>query len=398
MFKVKKIDLDSGNSYVVVLTTDDMTELSLHGGSRVKVINPKNDKHIIATLNVVNGTGKNIKNGSIGLFEKVFEKIEATEGQSIEIIPAEKPGSIEYLKQKIAGKRLGKKEFKEIIQDIIDNKFSTIETTFFVTVCSLDTLNDDETIALTEAMVDCGKVLDFTGGDKKKIVVDKHCIGGLAGNRTTMIVTPIVAAAGLVMPKTSSRAITSPAGTADTMEVLTNVVISTSQMFDQVREIGTCIVWGGAVDLSPADDIIINVEHPLEIDCEGQMLASVLSKKKSAGSTHVLIDIPVGPTAKVTSHKEAERLAGRFTRVGKAIGLNVRVIITDGTQPIGSGIGPLYEAKDVLKVMENTADCDKDLKEKSIIMAGYMFEMAQLTKKGEGYELAREILENGLDS
>jgi len=210
-----------------------------------------------------------------------------------------------------------------------------------------------------------------------------------------MIVTPIVAAAGLIMPKTSSRAITSPAGTADTMEVLTNVEISTSDMFNQVREIGTCIVWGGAVDLSPADDIIINVEHPLEIDCEGQMIASVLSKKKSAGSTHVLIDIPVGPTAKVNSQTEAERLATRFTKVGKAIGLNIRAIITDGTQPIGSGIGPLYEAKDVLKVMKNTDDCDQDLKEKSITMAGYMLDMAGLTKKGEGRTLAKNILEDG---
>jgi len=394
MFKVKKIDLDIGHNYVVALTRDDMVELSLNGGDRVKVINKKNNKHIVCVLDVVNGNS-GVKSGTIGVFDKVFEKLELVENQTIDIAPSEKPSSIEYLKQKIEGKRLGLKEFTAIIQDIIDNKFSQIETTFFVTVCSLDTLDDDETIALTQAMVDCGKILDFTNGDKSKIVVDKHCIGGLAGNRTTMIVTPIVAAAGLIMPKTSSRAITSPAGTADTMEILTNVEISTSEMFEQVKKIGACVVWGGAVDLSPADDIIINVEHPLEIDCEGQMIASVLSKKKSAGSTHVLIDIPVGPTAKVKTHKEAERLGHRFTKVGRAIGLNIKVIVTDGIQPIGSGIGPLYEAEDVLKVLKNDENCDKTLRNKSVMMAGIIFDMAGITKSGQGESLAEDILTSG---
>jgi thymidine phosphorylase len=139
-------------------------------------------------------------------------------------------------------------------------------------------------------------------------VVDKHSIGGIPGNRTTMIVAPIVAAHGLIMPKTSSRAITSPAGTADTMEVLAKVDLSEAEMRSVVERCGACIAWGGHVNLSPADDVIIAVERPLQIDTPEQMVASILSKKMAAGVTHLVLDIPFGPTAKIRSAAYAQRV------------------------------------------------------------------------------------------
>jgi len=196
-------------------------------------------------------------------------------------------------------------------------------------------------------MIDAGSRLSWP----HDIVVDKHCVGGLPGNRTTPIVVAIAAACGLIIPKTSSRAITSPAGTADTMETLTEVSLSLDDMRRVVDREGGCIVWGGSMNLSPADDILIRVERPLDFDSEGQMVASVLSKKLSAGSTHLVIDIPVGPTAKVRSTVMADSLALRLTQVGEALGLTLRVRQTDGTQPIGRGIGPSLEALDVLAVL-----------------------------------------------
>ena len=144
-------------------------------------------------------------------------------------------------------------------------------------------------------MVKTGKILTWPSD----LIVDKHCVGGLPGNRTTLIVVPIVAAFGLMIPKTSSRAITSPAGTADTMEVFAPVNLDIKTMRKVVEQENGCIVWGGSVSLSPADDLLIRIERPMDLDSEGQLVASILSKKIAAGSNHLVIDIPIGSTAKI---------------------------------------------------------------------------------------------------
>jgi thymidine phosphorylase len=206
---------------------------------------------------------------------------------------------------------------------------------------------------------------------------------------------PIVAACGLTMPKTSSRAITSPAGTADTMEVLAAVDLDIAAMRRTVERTGGCIVWGGSVRLSPADDILIRVERPLDLDSEGQLVASVLSKKAAAGSTHVLIDLPVGPTAKVRSAEAAQTLGRRLVEVGRSIGLQVALRITDGLQPVGRGIGPALEARDVLAVLRRQADAPDDLRQRALRLAGDILEMGGAAPAGGGLRLATEVLADG---
>jgi len=211
----------------------------------------------------------------------------------------------------------GLSNIARIIADISDHKYSDVEIACFLSVCAGGRLNIDEITSLTRAMVNCGERLSWDNVDR---VFDKHCVGGLPGNRTTPLVVSIVSAAGLVMPKTSSRAITSPAGTADTMEALTTVNLDLAAIQRVVGQTGACLAWGGAINLSPADDLLIRVERALDLDGEGQLVASVLSKKIAAGSTHVVIDIPVGNTAKVRSHAEADRLSSLFSNVGAACG------------------------------------------------------------------------------
>lgn len=399
MLEAINIEVDASHELIAMLLEKDAKSLSLYAQQRIKIINPKTNKSVICVLDIIT-TPKhkdiNLKPGQIGIFKKAFEKLEIKEKTRVDIAPAKKPHSLEYVKQKANGKRLTEKEFNEIMLDIIENRYSQIETTYFVIACTVHKLNDTETVALTKAMINVGSVLDFKKNNPNKIIIDKHCIGGIPGNRTSMVVVPIVAAAGLKIPKSSSRAITSPAGTADTMEVLTGVQIPLTKMYNEVNDIGGCIVWGGALDLSPADDLIIQVEHPLEIDSEGQMIASILSKKKSVGSTHVLIDIPVGPTAKVKDINHAKSLKKKFEKISKAIKLKAQVIITDGREPIGDGIGPLYEALDVLKVLKGEEGASNELRRKSLFMAGLMLEMAGVCKKNEGYTKAREILDSGL--
>ena len=204
-----------------------------------------------------------------------------------------------------------------------------------------------ETIDLTRAMVGAGERIDWG----RAPIADKHCVGGLPGNRTTPIVVAIAAAAGLTMPKTSSRAITSPAGTADVMETLTRVDLDVPAMRRVVESEGGCFVWGGALTLSPADDVLVRVERSLDLDSDAQLVASVLSKKIAAGATHALIDIPVGPTAKVRTEEHAQRLQALLEQVAAAHGLQLRALRTCGAQPVGAGVGPALEAHDVLAVL-----------------------------------------------
>jgi thymidine phosphorylase len=252
-------------------------------------------------------------------------------------------------------------------------------------------LTMEEVLSLTRAMAAVGNRLDWN----EPLIVDKHCIGGIPGNRTSMIVVPIVAAHGLPIPKTSSRAITSPAGTADAMEVMARVDLSTAEMRRVVERERGCLVWGGHVNLSPADDILISVERPLGVDTREQMVASILSKKMAAGSTHLLIDIPVGPTAKVRTPEDAVRVRKLFEYVGDRVGLTVEVVITDGTQPIGRGIGPLLEARDALAVLRNDPDAPADLREKSLFLAGRILDFDPALRGGAGAERARAILNDG---
>jgi thymidine phosphorylase len=400
MFKAKKVNIKTHHRLIAVLLEKDAKELGVKNGERIKIIpSSKKGKSIICELEIVDRLKNKLKSGEkcissgeIGIFETAFEKLEISDLDRVKIVPAPKPKSLEYIRDKFYGKiRFTESMCEEIIKDIVENRFSEIETTYFVLASTAHQLDDNETINLTKAMVKAGKVLNFN----KKRVVDKHCIGGIPNNRTTMIVVPIIAVAGLTIPKTSSRSITSPAGTADTMEVLTNVSLSLSEMYDVVKKENGCIVWGGSLDLSPADDLIINVEHPLDLDSEGQMIASILSKKKSAGSTDVLIDIPIGQTAKVESLIKGYKLMRRIEKIGRNIGLNVKCILTDGYEPIGKGIGPLYEALDVLKILKREEDAPKDLEDKALMMAGLIFEMVDYCKKGEGKIKAREILDSG---
>jgi thymidine phosphorylase len=240
-------------------------------------------------------------------------------------------------------------------------------------------------------MVASGRALDW----HEPLVVDKHCIGGIPGNRTSMLVVPIVAAHGMLCPKTSSRAITSPAGTADTMEVLANVALSLEQLDHIVREHRACLAWGGTANLSPADDVLISVERPLSVDSPGQMVASILSKKIAAGSSHLVLDIPIGPTAKVRSMPEAQRLRRLFEYVAKRMHLSLDVVITDGRQPVGNGIGPVLEARDVMRVLENDPRAPVDLRQKALRLAGRLIECNPDVRGGDGFAIARDILDSG---
>ncbi len=346
-------------------------------------------RRIIATLNMV--TGELLAADEVGLSEAAWQRLAPAADARAQIAHAPTVDSFGFVRAKIYGRRFSEGQLDAIIRDVVARRLSDVEIAAFITTCANASLDEKETLALTRAMINTGNRLTWCN----PMVVDKHCVGGLPGNRTTLLVVPIVAALGLTMPKTSSRAITSPAGTADTMETLAPVVLTLPAMQRVVEREGGCIVWGGAVDLSPADDVLIRIERALDLDSEGQLVASMLSKKAAAGSTHVVFDIPVGPTAKVRSAESAQGLARLLERIGGQLGLKVRCLLSDGTQPVGRGVGPALEAHDVLAVLENRDDAPADLRERALTIAAAVVELGGLAAGADAEDVVRRTLESG---
>ncbi len=389
MFTLRNIGIHSSHENTIFIRED--SPLTHSEGFKVltRVFVQFNGSKIIATLNTVHSNL--LKEGEAGLSEEAMIRLNVKDGDTIVVKHLQPISSLGYVRAKIYGKELSETAYQEIIKDVVDGLYSNIELAAFVTACAGNNMKINEIVYLTKAMIRVGQQIRW----EQAVIFDKHCVGGLPGNRTTPIVVSIVAAAGLIIPKTSSKAITSPAGTADMMETITKVNLSVEEIKEVVKKENACLAWGGGVKLSPADDLLIYVEKALDIDSEAQMVASVLSKKAAAGSTNVVIDIPYGKTAKVRSHEEALKLKYYFEVVGEAIGLKITVLITDGSQPVGRGIGPALEALDVLAVLKNEPDATADLRERSILIAGKLLEIAHSCSEAEGKKMAEDILASG---
>ena len=387
---VKRLGIDTYREPVIYMREDCHICRSegFEALSRIAVSTGR--KTIVATLNILRDSI--LEEGVLGLSDAAWRLLGPEENETVYLSHPEPVSSLKFIRSKMYGHTLTETQLNMIMKDIVKGLYDDIHLSAFITACTGNRLNMDEIVALTKAMINVGTRMSW----EEDIVVDKHCVGGLPGNRTTLIVVPIVTTFGLLMPKTSSRAITSPAGTADTMEVLAPVNLSLESMKRVVRREGGCIIWGGAVHLSPADDILITIERQLDIDSEGQLIASVLSKKAAAGSTHVLIDIPVGETAKVRSMNLARQLVDMMAVVGSEIGLNVRVKITEGLEPVGSGIGPALEARDVLQVLQNDPAAPMDLRERSLELAGELLELSGKVSEGNGYAESKRVLDEGI--
>jgi thymidine phosphorylase len=387
--KLKRIGIDAYRENIAFLGYDELKTFSvgLHPMDRVEV--STDERRILAVLNVVKGA--TIPSGSIGLSDSAFAKLGAEPDVEVDVNPAEPPKSLRPLRQKMFGARLTPGDFVNIVDDIVEGRYSKVELTAFVVAATINSLNDDEIFWLTRAMIDRGEQLRFDD----PIIADKHSIGGVPGNRTTPIIVSIVAASGLIIPNTASRSVTSPSGTADTVETLMNVELSMKRIKELIVQERCCLAWGGALNLAPADDLIIQVEHPLSVDSESFMIASILAKKKAAGTTHVLLEIPTGQGSKAETKEKAVSLQERFQRIGARLGLNIRVVVTDGSQPLGNGVGPILEARDVLSVLRNTPDAPIDLKERSLFLSGELFELTGQVSAGQGRALAMELLESG---
>ncbi len=387
--RLKNLHINTYKETVIYMRPDCHVCRSEGFETPVRVAVTLKGKTIIATLNFVESDLLALDEASLSTY--AWELLQAHEGEMVQVFHPKALESIRLIRNKINNKELHKAEIDLIVKDLVAGYLSDIQISAFLAGCGDNRLSKNEILNLTQAMVETGNRLQWP----QPLVVDKHCVGGLPGNRTSLIVVPIVTAFGLLMPKTSSRAITSPAGTADTMEVLAPVDLDLSAMRRVVEKENGCVVWGGSMSLSPADDIFIRIERVLGLDSEGQLVASILSKKIAAGSSHIVIDIPIGPTAKVRNQSMANTLKNYLESVAKELGVEVQVLLSDGSQPVGRGIGPALEAMDVLSVLQNQKEAPQDLKDRALTLAGYVLEFSPQVEWGTGKALAAEILESG---
>ncbi|MEK7570357.1 MAG: thymidine phosphorylase [Patescibacteria group bacterium] len=387
VLRAKRFDLSTGGQpYVVVLRNEDGTNFGIRAGDRLLL--QSDGKKIVVQADL---THRRVRPGEIGLFREVWRDNHIGAGEPIMLEPLARPESIEALKKKLLGQRLGEKDILAIVRDIVSNKFGTTELTYFVASSFVREYSNDELYYLTKAIAITGEQIRFG----KKVVADKHSVGGVAGNRTTMIVVPILASLGVTIPKTSSRAITSPSGTSDTMEVLAPVTFSMVKIRQIVKKNNACMVWGGGLLLAPADDRIIKVSRPLSLEPYSKMIVSIMAKKVAMGVTHLVIDMPYGPHMKIPDLATATRLAAKFRYLGKRFKINVRVAMIQAREPIGQGVGPALEARDVLRVLQQKEFRPRDLEEKAVKLAGMLIELIGMAGKGIGASIARDQLLSG---
>jgi len=299
--------------------------------------------------------------------------------------------AIEAIKKKLIGKRLNYDEIFALMDEISSRRLGDVLTTYFAAAGFAEGFNNDELFYLTKAMAETGSTLKFKG-----IVADKHSTGGVAGTRTTMIIVPIIAAAGIKIPKNSSRAITSPSGTADTMEVIAPVTFSPKQIQTIVERVGGCIVWGGHLGLAPADDVIIQVEEPLAFESFDKIIVSIMAKKIASGATHVIFDIPVGPNMKIKHIKDAELIEQKFRFLSHKFGIKIAIDINQTLQPIGRGVGPVLEVRDVFQVLEQLKERPLKLEQKALRLAARLLDLCFADMKGDYKEGMGETVANQL--
>jgi AMP phosphorylase len=383
-FKIKQLDIDAGK-FIVIMNRSDAEFLGLNKADRVRL--SFNDHRITATMDM---TGSFVNEGELGVFRNVVKKLKLEDKSIVEVEPTDKPVSVEFIKKKMHGVELNKDEIYKIISDITEGNLSDIELAAYVTSVAIRGMNLREIEDLTWAMVNTGDIITF----KKSPIFDFHSVGGSPGNKITLLIVPIVAAAGLTIPKTSSRAISSACGTADIMEVIANVNLSIKEIQSITESVGGIIAWGGSTNIAPADDLIIHAEYPLAIDPYSQVIASVMAKKKAISADFLLLDIPMGSGTKVPDDELAKKYANDFMEIGNRLKMRVECAITYGGQPIGKSIGPALEAREALYTLEG-GKVPNSLKLKALSLAGIILEMGGIAKAGEGKQTAKRILEKG---
>ncbi len=385
----KNLDLGEDNRFNIVLHRADAEKLGVKEGELLYI--GINDVDLYA--NIIETEDK-VRQGEIGLFEEIWKTYMVKENSTIFVDIPERSKALGVISKKLLGHDLNKEDLELVMNDIASRRLRETEIAFFISTFFNPGFNEDEIYWMTQAMAKSGDTLSFKGLRGKGVIADKHSIGGVAGKGVTPVLVPILVAGGLVVPNTSSRAITSPSGTSDILEVVMPVSLSEKQILDVVKKTGGCMFWGGSLSISPADDVIINVERSLRIQEYQKVLVSIVAKKVALGIDNILIDLPYGKGSKIERTEDVFALDKEFKKLFKKFGITCETTTRKIKGPDGRGIGPNLEIQEVLKILERESDASLEMERVVIDMAGMLFEATKITEVGEGKAFAQEILDS----
>lgn len=389
--KSKKFDLGAGKDLFILLNSKDSEDLGVKEGEIVLL----GYKDIELYVKVII-TDTKVAEGEVGLYEEIYEEYHIPEGRKL-LVDIQSPSeSLDAIRKKLSGQRLNEKELLSVMKDIGSRKLKETEVAFFVSTFFNPGFSEDEIYAMTKGMAESGEILDFKYiKNNKDLVVDKHSIGGTAGKGITPILVPILAASGLVVPNTSTRAITSPAGTTDILESVMPVALSKEKVYKVVEKTGACMVWGGSLYLAPADDEIINVERSLRIQEFQKVLVSIVAKKIAMGASFVLIDLPYGKGTKIEKPDDLEFLRREFEKLFERFNIKCVTHKRVVKGPDGNGVGPILEMKECLRVLERDEKRSEALEDTVIAMAAEILEGTGKAKSGMGKKVVQDLLDSG---
>ena len=386
--KAKKLDITSGDNLICLINDKDAEQygVGLNSGDRVELKIENIEKPIIV---VIDTTNEFVEEGQIGIYEDIWQEYGIENDAVVEIKLFNKSEAIEAIKKKLAGHELNYEDLYVIMKDIASGHLSNIFKTLFIASGYNPGFNDDEIKYMTKALALTGEVLKFTG-----LTADKHSIGGVAGKGITPIVVPIIAANGIIVPNTSTRAVTSASATTDMLEVIMPMSFKKEQLEEMIEKSGAFMVWGGGLDLAPADDEIIKIQKAIGIESIDKFVASILAKKIAQGVKTVIFDVPTGKGAKITD-EEFEEVKNKFETLGKEFDINVVIYKRQVKGIDGNAVGPVLECKEFLMIYEQNENRSLQLENEALKMAGVLLENVEKAEKGKGFDLAKETLLSG---
>lgn len=357
---IKRLDIHNIWDFVVFLNTEQASKYDIREWDKISLL--RNGEEYVVDVAL---SSDYVLSNQIWVTHDFLETFPIAEWDNVlATFTKTSPVSMIAIRKKMLWHKISEEEIDAIIDDIQNNKLSDLVIAYY-TATSFFYHSDPQELAYTT------KATAFTGDMYRFpwIVASKYSIWWVPGNETTMIIIPILASLWITMPKSFSKSITSPAATGECVNVLMDISLKKADIIRTVDKIWACLVRNEGLNLAPANDRIIKVSSPLWMEPYARMISSIIAKNYAMWITHLLIDIPMGPTAKVANMADAKRIAKHFKNIWKYLWIKIDTQITRAEEPVWRGIWAALQAKEALMILQNHANQTPELALKAIFLA-----------------------------
>ena len=358
--KIFSFDIQNSDHHIVILNAEQAADYWIKDDDKISLIRRWEEFVVNVAL-----TDNYVQANEIWVTKDFLEEYNLMEWDTVIVsFLKNNPLSMQAIRKKMLWKKISDEEIDAIIEDIQDNKIHDLVLAYYVATSFFYKSDVHELAYTTKATAYTWDMYRFPW-----IVAGKYCIWWVPGNETTMIVIPILASLWITMPKTFSKAITSPAATGECVNVLMDIEFDKQEVIRLTDKVWACLVWNEKLNLAPVNDRIIKVSSPLGMEPYARMISSIMAKNYAMWINHCLIDIPMWPTAKVVTMKDAKRVAKRFRDIWEYLWIKMDVQVTDWSEPIGRWIWACLQAREALRILQQYGTRSDDLEKKAIFLA-----------------------------